>query len=466
MDLPLNRLGTFRVEVTAPVGPDNQYTRSEKVFSLLPLEEPSRQQLAQSSYGIHAVNTPYHLEIVDRLGVGWLRMMDMTGTKFTLWMLMEPSSGQLRWRDDLAAVLHDEHHLSLLGVLFKSPLWATSVPESLKQSNPHLATHQPPRSMQQWGNYVARVADHYQSRVRHWEVWNEPWSQGFGGRHDLYVELLRTAYQQAKTADPNCLILGGCMKPNNDWGRLIIERGALDYMDILSFHVYNSWGLNRTLSQERGLAEIRQWMEARGQVKPLWDTESGVLSPSLNTSLRGASGQNVQEQAPSCAEAAATLLRVMLTNTYAGVERSFYYYLAGPNAYSGEYHNWNLLGLHGAVKPMAAAYAQLIHLTAEAQPVSALEVAQDWRAVVWQSEAGSLAALWHARAAAKAEVPALALPRLDQPVEILDLMGNLTATGQPGQVLGLTVTGEPVYLRSAAEPQALRELLANAEVAG
>ncbi|HIE09427.1 MAG TPA: hypothetical protein EYP65_06210 [Armatimonadetes bacterium] len=67
-----------------------------------------------------------------------------------------------------------------------------------------------PGNLRDFAKYVYEVVHHYRRRIRHYEVWNEPHYRGFfRGTPEDYVRLLETAYRAAKSADPNCVIVGG-----------------------------------------------------------------------------------------------------------------------------------------------------------------------------------------------------------------------------------------------------------------
>lgn len=105
----------------------------------------------------------------------------------------------------------------------------------------------------QFGQFVHEVVVHYNGNITYFEIWNEPntigaWNDseatlynGFyirGKAIAKYVELLKEAYTQAKSADPNSQIISGGIA--NDWIYLqgMYDNGVKGYFDYLGLHPY------------------------------------------------------------------------------------------------------------------------------------------------------------------------------------------------------------------------------------
>jgi hypothetical protein len=117
----------------------------------------------------------------------------------------------------------------------------------------------PPDSLNDYGDFVHAFVQRYRGRVGHIQIWNEPNLSAEWGfqRVDAvaYVRLLQVAYQRAKEADPEVVVLSAplaitledaSMRGNhNDLVFLeqMYQAGAADYFDILSA---NAFGLDRT----------------------------------------------------------------------------------------------------------------------------------------------------------------------------------------------------------------------------
>jgi hypothetical protein len=105
----------------------------------------------------------------------------------------------------------------------------------------------------QFGQFVHAVVAHYNGNITYFEVWNEPntigaWNDpegtivnGFyvhGQAIAKYVSLLKEAYTQAKSANPDCKIISGGIA--NDWDYLqgMYDNGVKGYFDYFGSHPY------------------------------------------------------------------------------------------------------------------------------------------------------------------------------------------------------------------------------------
>ena len=198
-------------------------------------------------------------------------------------------------------------------------------------------------------NYVRTVAGHFDGRVAHFELWNEYNMEGtmFNPTNrtpEDYVKLLKRVYQEIKTIDPGATVIGGAMAgTDTDWLEDILEYGAADYMDAVSFHPYTY----PNSPEDGGLAASIQTvsdMAARtGSNLPVWITEIGWPTS------EGDSG--VSEFA-----AGAFLVRAYVEAIAAGAEKIFWYNLQdkGADEYNTE-HNFGLVRYwYDDETPMAA----------------------------------------------------------------------------------------------------------------
>ena len=56
-----------------------------------------------------------------------------------------------------------------------------------------------------------------------------------------YLDVLRTAYQAAKAADPSCTVIGGiACEPGREWEDQFITQGGLQWCDVTNYHLYPS----------------------------------------------------------------------------------------------------------------------------------------------------------------------------------------------------------------------------------
>lgn len=204
------------------------------------------------------------------------------------WREIEPTQDQFHWSmpDQLVAGA-DYYGLDLIVRLDQHPVWASPVDQTLNG---------PPDKLEDYEDFVRRVAERYRGRVKGYIVWNEPnLAIEWGGQPPdpvAYTELLRLGFETIKAADPTAIVAAAGLAPTNSNDaaamdeRLFLQEmyraGARPYFDVLAAHPY-SFGQapNAPASDVQHpafarLAELRAIMAANGdRAKPVWITEMG-----------------------------------------------------------------------------------------------------------------------------------------------------------------------------------------------
>ncbi|MBE7551014.1 MAG: hypothetical protein HS126_08065 [Anaerolineales bacterium] len=204
------------------------------------------------------------------------------------WREIEPTQNQFHWEVPDRVVAGAEYYgLDLVVRLDQHPAWVSSV---------DLALNAPPEKLEDYHDFVQRVASRYRGRIRAYIIWNEPnlaieWG---GQRPDpvAFTELLRVGYQAVKAGDPQALVVAAGLAPTNSndtqavddrpFLQAMYRAGAGAYFDILGAHPY-SFGQapdapesDRNHPAFRRLAELRRIMVEHGdRHKPVWITEMG-----------------------------------------------------------------------------------------------------------------------------------------------------------------------------------------------
>jgi len=311
-------------------------------------------------FGAHSLFGQGDLEVARSMGVKWLRMHPPHGTK---WSVVEKKKGEFRFYDSEIQVVKNAG-FNILGSLDQTPRWASDAPEGANRPWAYA-----PENMDDWENYVYKVVKHYKGVIDYWEVWNEPDTGGFlkvpgffgdERKPAVYVELLKRAYSAAKRANPDAVIVGGCPtgRPPSRWLAKIFDLGALDYMDIVSFHFYTDGRPGDVLETPTAVdvEAIKKLMQLKlGRTIPIWETESGIMYPETNYS-------NLKEISPSYAvpadEAVAYLIRNYIHLIASGVDKWFYYSMFTSHRIDRReatgFFEWD-----GAPRPLAVAYAVL-----------------------------------------------------------------------------------------------------------
>jgi len=148
-------------------------------------------------------------------------------------------------------------------------------------------------------NYVKYVTSQLKGRVAAYEIWNEPnqkgsWFNSNSVSATDYTEMLREAYTAIKGTDPTVTVLGGSLAELDEgWLTEMMQNGAYDCMDALSFHPYNcpaspEAGIVKDLS--RCAADMEAADPSHRPAKPIWLTEMG-----WPTNLPGKDSRGVSE---------------------------------------------------------------------------------------------------------------------------------------------------------------------------
>jgi hypothetical protein len=147
--------------------------------------------------------------------------------------------------------LADEHSLQMIVRLSNPPNWSREItPET------YAGPLGPPDDFQDFVNFAVAVAERYQGRIHHYQIWNEPniypeWGENFADPV-AYTRMLCMSYAALKAVDPEIVVISGTIAPTDSldgyYGyqdlvflQNIYDAGASDCFDVLSAQGY---GLN------------------------------------------------------------------------------------------------------------------------------------------------------------------------------------------------------------------------------
>ncbi len=249
------------------------------------------------------------VRMAKEAGIGWAKVL------FS-WEGIEPKKGQF-WDDQLKTstwekydqivALCQKYGLRIIARLDRVPIWARQ-DKSLETS--------PPADFADYGAFVYAVVSRYRGQIQHYQIWNEPniWPE-WGDQPvdpDGYAQLLEAAYERAKEADPNCLILSAPLAQTLEsssrnlneleYLEAMYEAGAKDYFDIL---FANGYGFDRppwdpadpeVLNLAR-LKLLHEVMERHGDTqKAVWLNEFGWNAAPEDYTLDELPWQRVSEE--------------------------------------------------------------------------------------------------------------------------------------------------------------------------
>ncbi len=204
------------------------------------------------------------------------------------WRDIEPTRGEFHWEyTDWLMNAADYYHLRIVARLDQTPDWAAVNSTALNA---------PPDNPNDYGDFVAAVAERYRGRIAAYIIWNEPnLAREWGNRPPDpvgYTALLKLAAARIHAADPTARIVGAGLAPTNDndaqamddhaFLRGMYAAGAGTAFDILAAHPYAfAHPPEDSPSADGGLnfRRIEDWrtiMVANNDAaKPIWVTEFG-----------------------------------------------------------------------------------------------------------------------------------------------------------------------------------------------
>lgn len=225
------------------------------------------------------------------------------------WRLVEPQKGTWDFKgadEDVEQAV--QHNVDLVVTVGFIPRWASATPD--KSCKVGMGECAEPKNIQDWKDWIAKIASRYKGKVKYYEIWNEPNDSEYfyTGSVSGLVQLTKAAHEVVEGIDPEIKILSPSPTgpAGEDFMAKYLASGGGQYADIISYHFYVPGppeGLYRYVQQIHGL------MEKNGVGnKPLWDSENGWQGPALDEATQ-----------------AAYVARATLVERAAGVSRQFWY---------------------------------------------------------------------------------------------------------------------------------------------
>ena len=430
--------GWYRASVSWHIG--ERTCRNESVFALLPAWRRTG-DIQSSPFGAHFPVDPTGLRLARAVGVRWLRLHPPNHTK---WRVVQPAQDEWRWRDDPIRIAR-EAGLQLCGSLDRCPTWASSAPPGTPDNAFYTGTGAwLPRAWEEWETYVRETVRRHREDIHIWEVWNEPnltnWLIPREGqtRAQAYVEMLKHTTPIVRREHPQAVVVGGCVAGELTKASLarkfafdIIDLGALELMDVFSFHQY----IFRSVDEgdepiEVWLTGLREKMRAAGRELPIINSEGGYATPGTAITYRPCSQGTVPPDSM-----ARWLVRQYVAQIALGVERFYFYnfFIDG----SAAVRQWQgFLEGDGQPLPNVAAYATMTWLLDGATFQRTERPSPDVWVHTFALPRGQLAVAW-SRTGTTAALP------FPDATHAWDLMGAEIALPEDRT---FTVTDAPIYV--------------------
>lgn len=206
---------------------------------------------------------------------GTLRLWDSSVT----WLDIEPKKGQWEFgRLDKLVSQAQAHHVDVVLPLAMSPEWASARP---KEFCPYMhgGCAAEPAEMQDWIDYVDKIARRYRGKVHYYEIWNELNAASFwSGKPEAMIALMRVAYREIKRIDPTAKVISPSIVGSSyDVLNRMLDLGMGQHADIIGWHLYMSPSPPEVLGPVVGI--LRAILQAHHIDKPIWNTESNWLPP-------------------------------------------------------------------------------------------------------------------------------------------------------------------------------------------
>lgn len=304
---------------------------------------PSAEPVPRRYFGIHIhradTSTPW-----PSVAFGSWRLWDA----YASWPQLEPQRGQWDFkRLDKYVAMAGLTGIELLLPLGLSPAWASARPDETSAYRPGNAAE--PAKLEDWRNYVRKVAERYKGRIRNYELWNEPNLKNFySGSVETMVALAREAYVILKQVDTaNQLAAPATTEGGKqlDWLDRYLSLGGGNYLDVLSHHFYVPREAPEAMIEV--MDDIRAIMARHNLAhKQVWNTETGWWFDKPVASSTFTSWKKLKPE-----EAVAYVSRALILGWAAGMKR-FYWY-------SWEHGNMGLVeGDHFVLNDAGRAYKQ------------------------------------------------------------------------------------------------------------
>ena len=242
------------------------------------------QNVSPLPYGVNAHLVKNNvLAKIKSAGIKWIRI-DI------FWNLVEYQKGKYNYTEvDRVINYAHKNGLSVLAVLTGTPNWACS----------NKGPNYPANNVSNWSNFVTKMVQRYKSKVKYWNIWNEPnLKRFFIYDKDVFVnKIFLPGAKALRSADRSAFIVGPGLSHSQEqdqewffWLKYILTT-CKDYIDVVSHHMYKDEGpYYMYISLEEGehfLPAVKEIIEETGHGdKPFWIAETGWHTGKFSESVQ------------------------------------------------------------------------------------------------------------------------------------------------------------------------------------
>jgi polysaccharide biosynthesis protein PslG len=255
----------------------------------------------------YGVNTFLHKEVesfkkeqtlqsAQDLGVGWIKQQfPWAEIEYRLdpdnpfWDVKNNQNAWTKFDDIVQRA--QRHNLRIIARIDSAPAWS-------HPGNPDPKAPPSDRYMDEFGHFVETFVTRYRGGVAAIQVWNEPnlkgeWATGRPVDAAEYTEMLKVAYEAAKRANPDIIVLAAPLATNNeslayagnlneiDYLQGMYDANAGEYFDAMAANAYGTSfppedEPSRQKLNFRRVELLREVMEKNGDAdKSVWFNEYG-----------------------------------------------------------------------------------------------------------------------------------------------------------------------------------------------
>lgn len=176
------------------------------------------------------------------------------------------------------------------------------------------------RERKGWTEYVRNIVKHFASRVKYFEIWNEPDVKVFLLTQEIwcetYMEFVKLTAPVIRECAPTASILSCTALLAN--GERLVDRGVADFCDIHSFHNYSAWPETCLGEQSSSMTHIAK----KAPKLRIWRDEAGFPSYNDPRSKGALSGRYMSE----IMQAKFILRHITTDMSNDFVEKTFYFH--------------------------------------------------------------------------------------------------------------------------------------------
>lgn len=295
------------------------------------------------------------------------------------WMSIQPEPEVWEWETlDRLVERFGRDGIELLLQLSYTPYWAA--PEESRGNWRHWSRSMP--DLAAWKNYVTATVGRYRGKIRFFEVWNEPDLYGFARfEAEDFVRLQKSAYQAAKAANPDAVVLTGGFAtlsgnagPRPERFHETALRESRGFYDCHSYHEHGAFADYAAIIHRKFLP-----LREKLHVDVPWMATETAISSINGTEMRQAQ----------------TLYKKILFAWSRGAIGYLWYDLRndGLDPKNGEHH-YGLLNFDFSPKPAFPVFRELAHLYRDAAFEREIAVGTGRYGLFFRTPDAGLLALW------------------------------------------------------------------------